>query len=45
MITGNVTNKLFRYSEIPIICVKSNNLVVQNDVLYCRGDYAENWVG
>ena len=45
MITGNVTDKIFRFSEIPIICVKSNNLVLQNDALTANGDYAENWVG
>jgi nucleotide-binding universal stress UspA family protein len=45
MITGNVTNKIFRYSEIPTICVKANNLVFQKDALAARGDFAENWVG
>jgi nucleotide-binding universal stress UspA family protein len=45
MITGNVTNKVFRYSEIPIICVKSNNLISQKDAFAARGDFAENWVG
>jgi nucleotide-binding universal stress UspA family protein len=45
MITGNVTNKIFRYSEIPTICVKSNNLVIQNGTFTAKGDFAENWVG
>jgi hypothetical protein len=45
MVTGNVTDKTFRISEIPIICVKSNNLVFQSDALTASGDFAENWVG
>jgi nucleotide-binding universal stress UspA family protein len=45
MITGNVTNKIFRYSEVPIICVKSGNLIMQKDAIAAREDYAENWVG
>ena len=45
MITGNVTNKIFRYSEIPTICIKSTNLAVQNGALSARSDFAENWVG
>ncbi|MGA7721377.1 MAG: universal stress protein [Ignavibacteriaceae bacterium] len=45
MLTGNVTNKIFHYSEIPTICVKSNNLIFQKDDLTARDDFAENWVG
>lgn len=45
MITGNVTNKIFRYSEIPVVCVKSHNLILQNEAFTVRGEFAENWVG
>jgi nucleotide-binding universal stress UspA family protein len=45
ILAGNVTNKVFRYSEIPTICVKSTNLIFQKDDLTARGDFAENWVG
>ena len=45
LITGNVANKILRYSEIPTICVKSNNLVYQKGSSALRTTFAENWVG
>ena len=45
MITGSVTNKVFRYTAIPTICFKSNNFVFQKGNLTAKGDFADNWVG
>ncbi|HUX60843.1 MAG TPA: universal stress protein [Ignavibacteriaceae bacterium] len=44
LITGNVANKVFRYSEIPTICVKSNTTLLK-EVSSNRSTFAENWVG
>lgn len=45
LVTGNVTNKILRYSEVPTICVKSNALVLQKEQNASRSTFAENWVG
>lgn len=44
LITGNVANKVMRYSDIPTICVKANNLM-QKEAHYPKTSFAENWVG
>ncbi|MHB1687194.1 MAG: universal stress protein [Ignavibacteriaceae bacterium] len=44
LITGNVANKVLRYSEIPTVCVKSNT-IFQKDSVSHRSTFAENWVG
>jgi len=44
LITGNVANKVLRYSDIPIICVKSN-VPLQKETISLRNTFAENWVG
>ncbi len=45
LITGSVANKVLRYSDIPTICVKSNNFVAQKNTATFKSTYAENWVG
>ena len=45
LITGNVANKVLRYSEVPTICIKSNNLVMQNGNISHKSTFAENWFG
>ncbi len=45
LITGNVANKILRYSEVPTICIKSNALILQKDSPMIRNTFAENWVG
>ncbi len=45
LITGNVTNKIMRYSDIPTICIKSNTLVSQKEIPSVKNTFAENWVG
>ncbi len=44
LITGNVANKVMRYSDIPTICVKTNNLL-QKETRNHKTSFAENWVG
>ncbi len=45
LITGNVANKVMRYADVPTICIKANNLVMQNGTSQFKSTYAENWVG
>lgn len=45
LITGNIANKVMRYSDVPTICIKSNNLVMQKDASAFKTTFAENWVG
>ncbi len=45
LITGNVTNKVMRYSEVPTICIKSNSLVMQKGMNANKSPFAENWIG
>lgn len=45
LITGNVTNKVMRRSEIPIVCIKSNNLIQQKERGHFKSSFAENWFG
>ncbi|HUX92734.1 MAG TPA: universal stress protein [Ignavibacteriaceae bacterium] len=44
LVTGNVCNKVLRFSEIPTICIKANASLLQ-DVRANRNTFAENWVG
>ncbi len=44
LITGNVANKVMRYSDIPTICIKSN-MLMQKENRSNKSSFAENWVG
>ncbi|HKJ82010.1 MAG TPA: universal stress protein [Ignavibacteriaceae bacterium] len=44
LITGNVANKVMRYSDIPTICIKSN-ILTEKDNRNRKSTFAENWVG
>ena len=44
LITGNVANKVLRYSEVPTICIKAN-IPLQKENRSLRNTFAENWVG
>jgi len=45
LITGNVANKVIRFSEVPTICIKTNNLVLQKENSVHKNNFAENWFG
>jgi len=45
LITGNVVNKVMRRSEIPIVCIKSNHLAIQEGKGSFKSTFAENWFG
>lgn len=45
LITGNVANKVLRYSQIPTICIKSGKLASIKDIHENSSSYAEYWFG
>jgi nucleotide-binding universal stress UspA family protein len=45
LLTGSVTNKVMRYTDIPMICIKANKLVLQKGPDSDKSSCAENWVG
>ncbi len=45
LITGNVTNKILRYSQVPTICIKSGRFAAYKDFHEVSSSVAENWVG
>ncbi len=45
LITGNVANKVLRYSQIPTICIKSGKLASVKDIRENSNSYAEYWFG
>lgn len=45
LITGNVANKVLRYSQVPTICIKSGKLALHKDIPEASNSFAENWVG
>lgn len=45
LITGNVANKVIRFSEVPTICIKTNNLFLQKENSFHKNTFAENWFG
>ncbi len=45
LITGNVANKVMRFSEVPVICVKTSSLGLQKDNSVHKSTFAENWFG
>ncbi len=45
LITGNVANKVMRYSEVPIICIKTTSSILQKYNSINESSFAENWFG
>jgi len=43
-VMGSIADKIMRQADVPVICLKSNILVIRNRELR-RQNFAENWVG
>ena len=44
MVMGNISDKIMKQSDVPVICIKSNLPVIKRREMK-RHDFAENWVG
>ena len=45
LLTGSVTNKVLRLSEIPVLCLKSNTFSGPKGLFKQKNTQVENWVG
>lgn len=45
LITGNVTNRVLRYSQVPTICIKTGKVELQKNITESSGSFAEYWFG
>lgn len=43
LLAGNVTKKVLKFSEVPVICIKTN--VYPSSEVLPQENFAENWVG
>jgi universal stress protein A len=43
VLAGNVTKKILQFSEVPVVCIKSN--VYQTPATFQQESLAENWMG
>lgn len=41
-VTGSVTKKVLSYSQVPVICIKSNIPILEN---FSQKNIVENWIG
>ena len=44
LIAGNVTKKILRFAEVPVVCIKTGRAVILPE-LEVHENLAENWVG
>lgn len=45
ILMGSVANKVVRYADVPVICIKANSTVNLKDSQAEDNTFAENWVG
>ena len=44
LVAGNVTKKVLRFSETPVVCIKTNISTLPSETV-AKENHAENWVG
>ncbi|MDR3609896.1 MAG: universal stress protein [Ignavibacteriaceae bacterium] len=45
LLTGSVTNKVLKLSEIPVLCLKASTFSAPHGLFKQKNSQAENWVG